>query len=163
MTSATAVVRSRTDLKRTSEPLDDSHRTTALSAVYAINVSNLELPSKSVYDLPQVLISVKDGRSPSEPGGKYPHGAASAASAPKEDVISKHAPKVLTKLEVKNHHHMNAIVLEKKWPEGRRWSGTTWVHTKVRLDFPICPAKGKPYALMDSGASHMLLPVYVEG
>eukprot|EP00971_Amphidinium_carterae_P191845 3806344-Amphidinium_carterae.2 len=49
--------------------------------------------------------------------------------------------------------------LTKKWPEGSRLSGATWVHTKDRLDFPICPALGKPYALMDSGASHMLLPL----
>eukprot|EP00971_Amphidinium_carterae_P024164 477249-Amphidinium_carterae.1 len=63
-------------------------------------------------------VSVKKERTPSELGGGYPFGAATAVSAPKEEVISKHASKVLTKLEVKNHHHMNAIVLKLTWD---RW------------------------------------------
>eukprot|EP00971_Amphidinium_carterae_P316968 6301284-Amphidinium_carterae.1 len=45
------------------------------------------------------------------------------------------------------------------YPDGRKWTGTTWVNTMERLNFPICPAKGKPFELMDSGASHMLLPL----
>eukprot|EP00971_Amphidinium_carterae_P067827 1343039-Amphidinium_carterae.2 len=52
-----------------------------------------------------------------------------------------------------------ALEPTKKWPEGRKWSGATWVHTMDRLDFPICAARAKPCALMDSGASHMLLPL----
>eukprot|EP00971_Amphidinium_carterae_P335979 6472082-Amphidinium_carterae.4 len=59
------------------------------------------------------LASSKE-RAPSEPGG-YPYGAATAVFAPKEEMISKHASKVLAKLEVKNHHHMNAIVLKRTW------------------------------------------------
>eukprot|EP00971_Amphidinium_carterae_P157461 3121551-Amphidinium_carterae.2 len=41
--------------------------------------------------------------------------SATAVSAPKEEVISKYSSKVLAKLEVKNHHHMNAIVLKRTW------------------------------------------------
>eukprot|EP00971_Amphidinium_carterae_P342334 6481606-Amphidinium_carterae.2 len=59
-------------------------------------------------------IPVKKERTPSEPGG-YPYGAATAVSAPKEEVISKQASKVLAKLEVKTHHHMNATVLKQTW------------------------------------------------
>eukprot|EP00971_Amphidinium_carterae_P338053 6475213-Amphidinium_carterae.1 len=36
---------------------------------------------------------------------------------------------------------MYALEPTKKWPKGRKWSGTMWVHTKDRLDFPICPAR----------------------
>eukprot|EP00971_Amphidinium_carterae_P172376 3417088-Amphidinium_carterae.1 len=49
---------------------------------------------------------------------------------------------------------IHALEPTKRHPEERRWSGTTWVNTKERLDFPICPSHGNAYALMDSGASH---------
>eukprot|EP00971_Amphidinium_carterae_P332158 6466176-Amphidinium_carterae.1 len=54
-----------------------------------------------------------------------------------------------------------ALEPTKKHPEGRKWTGTTWVNTKERLDLPICPTHGKPFALMDSGASHVLLPLHM--
>eukprot|EP00971_Amphidinium_carterae_P004566 91500-Amphidinium_carterae.1 len=54
-----------------------------------------------------------------------------------------------------------ALEPTKKYPEGRRWTGITWINTKDRLDLPICPAHGKPFALMDSGASHVLLPLHM--
>eukprot|EP00971_Amphidinium_carterae_P251065 4983705-Amphidinium_carterae.1 len=54
-----------------------------------------------------------------------------------------------------------ALEPTKRHPKGRRWSGITWVNTKERLDLPICPSNGKAYALMDSGASHVLLPLHM--
>eukprot|EP00971_Amphidinium_carterae_P127403 2524242-Amphidinium_carterae.1 len=33
-----------------------------------------------------------------------------------------------------------ALEPTKRHPEERRWSGTTWVNTKKRLDLPICPS-----------------------
>eukprot|EP00971_Amphidinium_carterae_P235414 4671953-Amphidinium_carterae.1 len=54
-----------------------------------------------------------------------------------------------------------ALEPTKRHPEERRWTGITWVNTKERLDLPICPSHGKAYALMDSGASHVLFPLHM--
>eukprot|EP00971_Amphidinium_carterae_P048539 956761-Amphidinium_carterae.1 len=43
-----------------------------------------------------------------------------------------------------------ALKPTKRHFEERRWSQTTWVNTKKRLEIPICPSHGKAYALLDS-------------